>query len=173
MVESSECSVLVRCILIVDQVTPGLCGFLRRFGPRKVKRRFGQDESGSILIFSLFLLVTLLIIAGFAVDLMRAETQRAKLQSTLDRAVLAAASTSQNLDPTEVVYDYVAKAGLESHLTEVTVDQERAAKTVSAKAFFPVETFFLPLTFLAHNKKGRDLKNNYPKKHDHHKAKQI
>ena len=73
--------------------------------------RFRREERGSILIFSLFLLIMMLMIAGMSVDLMRSETQRARLQRTLDRAVLAGASLEQTLDSEAVVRDYFEKAG--------------------------------------------------------------
>ncbi len=58
----------------------------KRFGAR-----FRRDEDGAIMLFSLFMFMMILFIGGSGVDLMRFETERAKLQSTLDRAVLAAA----------------------------------------------------------------------------------
>jgi Flp pilus assembly protein TadG len=93
----------------------------KRLAKKDIIDRFGRDEHGSILILSLFLLVLMLMIAGMSVDQMRAETQSARLQSTLDRAVLAGASLEQTLDSEDVVRDYFAKAGLTEFLTDVTV----------------------------------------------------
>ena len=104
---------------------------------------FRKDESGSILIFSLFLLVLMMMISGMAVDLMRAETHRSRLQSTLDRSVLAAASLDQALDSEDVVRDYFEKAGLESFLTDVNVVAGLNSKTVNATADMTLNTFFM------------------------------
>jgi len=75
-------------------------------------RHFRNEEDGSIIIFSLFLFAMMLMIGGLAVDVMRAEYQRTKIQYTLDRAVLAATSLQQTVPPKEVVKDYFEKAGL-------------------------------------------------------------
>lgn len=115
----------------------------RRFIRNGLMARFKNDERGSILIFSLFLLVMMLMIAGMSVDLMRSETQRSRLQSTLDRAVLAGASLEQTLDSEEVVRDYFAKAGLSEFLTDVTVVEGSNSKTVNATAETAVNTYFM------------------------------
>jgi len=112
-------------------------------GSRFSLKFFRKDESGSILIFSLFLLIMMMMIAGMAVDLMRAETHRARLQSTLDRSVLAAASLDQALDSEDVVRDYFQKAGLESFLTDVNVVAGLNSKTVTASADMTLNTFFM------------------------------
>lgn len=107
--------------------------------------RFRREERGSILIMSLFFLILMLIVAGMSVDLMRSETQRARLQSTLDRAVLAAASLEQSLDSEEVVRDYFAKAGLSEYLTDVKVVDNKNSKTVSASVESSVNTMFMKM----------------------------
>jgi Flp pilus assembly protein TadG len=61
-------------------------------------RQFARGESGSLTIFSLFVILCMLMIGGLAVDFMRQESTRARLQSTLDRAILAAADMDQTLD---------------------------------------------------------------------------
>lgn len=110
-----------------------------------VKRMFSfrRNEHGGILILSLFLLILMLMISGMAVDLMRSETQRSRLQSTLDRAVLAGASLEQTLDSEDVVRDYFAKAGLSEYLTGVSVVEANNSKTVTATAETAVETYFM------------------------------
>jgi len=106
---------------------------------------FRRDEDGSIIVFSLFILIMMLMISGMAVDLMRAETQRARLQSTLDRAVLAGASLEQTLNSKAVVLDYFAKAGLGGLITEddVIVTETETSKTVSATASMATTTYFM------------------------------
>ena len=102
-----------------------------------------KDEDGSIIIFSLFILIVMVMVAGLAVDFMRAETQRVRLQSTLDRAVLAAASLEQALDSETVVRDYFQRAGLDQYLDKVEVTEGAFSKTVSASASAHLKPYFL------------------------------
>jgi uncharacterized protein YegL len=84
----------------------------RRSGLARTLSRFRKEEDGSLLIFGLFCFVMMLLLAGAALDLMRFEERRTKLQNTVDRAVLAAADLNQTLDAKDVVKDYFLKAGL-------------------------------------------------------------
>ena len=113
----------------------------------RVAGRFVRDENGSLIIFSLYLLVIMLIVAGMGVDLMYAESRRMRLQSTLDRAVLAGASLSQGLNSQAVVLDYFAREGLSGAInaSDITVTATATGKTVSAGASIPLNTFFLGL----------------------------
>lgn len=61
------------------------------------------EEDGSVTILSVFILLTILVVTGAAVDLMRTEQTRVELQSSLDRAVIAAADLDQLQEPTAVV----------------------------------------------------------------------
>jgi len=101
-----------------------------------------RDESGGFVIFGLFLFMAMLIITGLAVDMMRTETTRSKLQNALDRAVIAAANMDQALDPEAVVEDYMQKAGLASNLVSVTVTDTATSRIVSAEAKADVPMFF-------------------------------
>ncbi|MWP39915.1 hypothetical protein GQY15_20355 [Rhodobacter sphaeroides] len=117
----------------------------RSSGPSAL-RRFGRSEDGSILIFGIFMLILMLMIGGLAVDVMRFEFQRARLQGTLDRAVLAAASLTQSRSPAEVVRDYVAKAGLEDYLDEPVVNANTLnVRSVTATAAYSMPTVFMKL----------------------------
>ena len=107
--------------------------------------RLRHDEAGSLTIFGLFIFVAMLIAGGLAVDLMRYETQRVRLQSTLDRGVLAAASLSQPKDAETVVRDYFVKAGLGSNLDRVSVAEGLNFRSVAAEASAPVETLFMSM----------------------------
>ena len=109
--------------------------------------RFAREEDGSFIIFGLFIFVLMLMIGGLAVDLMRYETHRARLQATLDRAVLAAASMSQPLPPKQVVIDYFEKAGLGGLITEddITVEDFTTYRRVSADVEMVVDSTFLNL----------------------------
>lgn len=74
--------------------------------------RFRHEEDGSLLILSLFIFVIMLISTGVAIDIIRQEERRTLIQSTLDRALLAAADLNQTLKPEDVVRDYFDKSGL-------------------------------------------------------------
>jgi Flp pilus assembly protein TadG len=113
----------------------------RAGAPRRLSR-LRRDESGGFVIFGLFLFVAMLMITGLAVDIMRTETVRSKLQNALDRAVLAAADMDQDLDPEAVVRDYMAKAGLDAQLIDVTVIDNAMTRLVSAEAEADVSMFF-------------------------------
>ncbi|EEX11198.1 conserved hypothetical protein [Ruegeria lacuscaerulensis ITI-1157] len=78
---------------------------------------FATSESGAMTILTLFLIMIVFVASGFAVDVMRYDRERAKLQYALDRAVLAAADLDQELCPKDVVIDYLKKEGLDKYLT--------------------------------------------------------
>lgn len=114
--------------------------------------RFRGDEEGGMIIFSLFLFVLILWFGGMAVDYMRFETTRAKLQATLDRAVLAAADLDQVLPPDEVVRDYFEKAGMLEFLDgepEVYEGLNYRIVTANASADMPMLFADLPRVFVA------------------------
>ncbi|WP_237212427.1 TadE/TadG family type IV pilus assembly protein [Ruegeria lacuscaerulensis] len=108
-------------------------------------RRFAKDEDGGV--FTVFVLLGFLVIlatAGIGVDVMNYERDRANLQSTLDRAVLAAADLDQKLPPKDVVIDYLAKAGLQDKLIEdPEVYEGIGSRRVTAKAATVVNTHFM------------------------------
>jgi Flp pilus assembly protein TadG len=131
-----------------DTVTEGIAR------PRLLKR-FAREEDGSTIIFSLFIFIMMLMIGGMAVDLMNFETRRAKLQATVDSAVLAAADLDQSLTPEDVVRDYFDKSGLDSSLVTVDVQETMGvdddanqiviSRTVTADLDLQVNTFFMDL----------------------------
>jgi len=111
-------------------------------------RRFARDEDGSLLIFGVYIFVLILMVAGIGIDLMRAERNRAKLQNTLDTAVLAAASLNQELNADDVVADYFAKANMTEYLGDVSLTNGIASKKVSANAAAEMDTQFMHMTGL-------------------------
>jgi len=130
--------------LVKPSVVIGLRAAASRLKAKSFNR-FRRDEDGSLIIFSLFLLIMMLMISGMAVDLMRAETHRARLQSTLDRAVLAGASLEQTLNSKAVVLDYFERAGLGSFISinDITVVEDATSKTVTATANMTANTYFM------------------------------
>jgi Flp pilus assembly protein TadG len=118
----------------------------RRSGLARTVSRFRRDEDGSLLIFGLFCFVMMLLLAGAALDLMRFEERRTKLQNTVDRAVLAAADLNQTLDAKEVVKDYFRKAGLTPPKDSEIIVQSgnfNEWRTVSADVKEDMPTWFM------------------------------
>lgn len=105
--------------------------------------RFSRDESGALIIFMLLMFILMLAMAGMAIDFMRQEAARARLQYTLDRAVLAAADLDQTADAKAIVKDYFNKAGLEDYLVKVDPDTGLNYRIVTAEARADIPTFFL------------------------------
>ncbi len=119
---------------------------------RAGRRRPGfiTDEAGSMLMFGMIIFVIMLMVAGMGVDLIRYETNRARLQSTLDRAVLAAANLDQTGNTEEikdVVVDYFTRSGLGDYVNraDIVVDQTFTSRRVSARAQMQTPTFFMKL----------------------------
>jgi hypothetical protein len=108
-------------------------------------RRLRREEDGSMIVFSLFLIILMLMVGGMAVDIMRHESMRARLQGTLDRAVLAAADLDQTLPPRNVVEDYFEKAGLLQDITSITVTERMNFRRVAATAEAEMDTFFMDM----------------------------
>jgi len=106
---------------------------------------FARSEDGSLIIFGLLIFVMMLTAGGMGVDFMRFEAQRARLQATLDRAVLAASSLDQPLEPKAVVIDYFQRAGLGDYITadDITVVSSPIARSVSASVSMDVPSLFL------------------------------
>ena len=106
-------------------------------------RAFQTREDGTMVIFAVFMLILILLITGMAVDFMRVESTRTRIQGTLDRAVLAAADLGQTLPREEVVQDYMEKAGLGDALQGTpTVSEGLNFREVSAVAEAQVPMMF-------------------------------
>ncbi|TNC51930.1 hypothetical protein FHG66_03730 [Rubellimicrobium rubrum] len=105
--------------------------------------RFLRDEDGSMIVFSLFLILAGLIVAGMSIDVMRFEIERSRLQATADRAVLAAANLQQARDPEAVVRDYFEKTGMGDRLEEVQVVQTINQRRVGASTRSRVDSLFM------------------------------
>lgn len=112
---------------------------------QKALRRFAKDEDGHILVFTVIMMTLMMAFAGFGVDMIQFETARTKQQQTLDRATLAAASLTQELDAEAVVRDYFAKADLADKLKVVQYERSFNASTVRAEAETEMTPIFLNL----------------------------
>ncbi|WP_417523746.1 pilus assembly protein TadG-related protein [Marinovum sp.] len=114
-------------------------------GPRAFVRQFWQDDSGNATIVCVYLSLAILLTTGAAIDVMRYESIRTKMQHVLDRAVLAAADLDQLGDPSAVANEYVSKAGVSGALTNVAVSQGLNYREVAATGHTDVNTFFMRL----------------------------
>jgi len=112
---------------------------------RRRLRQFGTAEDGAMAFFTLVMLTVLLIAGGMAVDLMRFEAERTRLQNTADNAVLAAASLTQVRDPEEVVMDHFTAAGLGHTVDHVDVQEGINFRNVRVAASGLTRNYFLRL----------------------------
>jgi Flp pilus assembly protein TadG len=118
-------------------------GSTERFKKVLTPEVFQREEDGSFTIFVLLGVLVIFATTGIGVDVMNFERDRATLQSTLDRAVLAAADLDQTLPPRQVVESYLDKAGLSDKLKSVNVQEGFGSRTVSATAETVVNTNFM------------------------------
>ena len=114
--------------------------------PGKFLTRFTREEDGVLIVFGVYVFLIILLIGGIGVDLMHFERERSKLQSTLDRAVLAAADLDQTQDAAVVVADYFSKAGLSEYLGAISVDEGLGYKVVTGNAQLEMDTQFMHMT---------------------------
>lgn len=113
--------------------------------PLLVLRDFIAQEDGAMIGFSLLVFLAMLIFSGLAIDLMRHELHRTRIQSTMDRALLAAAHPDQETDRKEVVLDYFKRAGLDGIVKreDIKVLVAQDGTSVSAFANSSIHTPFL------------------------------
>ena len=84
--------------------------FKNALGLRKC-RAFARDESGALIIFTLYILMAMIMIGGLAVDIMMAEERRARIQFTIDGATLSAADLQQTLEACDIMEGQFRSAG--------------------------------------------------------------
>lgn len=106
-------------------------------------RSFRDDESGSMVLFGIYLFCAMLLLGGLSLTVIAHEATRVRLQNTIDMAVLAAADLNQELDPENVVTDYFEKANLVENLKRVKVTESLNSREVLAEAEMSVDTFLL------------------------------
>ena len=116
--------------------------------PAKGTEEFLRDEGGAVTAFAFFVFLMMLMIGGLAVDTMRHETVRARMQGTLDRAVLAGAKSHDAAEARATVEDYFAKSDLAQYLEaeqdgdiEIYLNSAR----VSARASGTMDTYLMKL----------------------------
>ncbi|WP_425091074.1 pilus assembly protein TadG-related protein [Tropicimonas sp. S265A] len=128
-------------------MTMHICSY-KRFIARAAQsaRTFRQSEEGTLTAFSLYIFIGMFMVCGLTIDLMRYEAVRTRLQSTTDRAVLAAADLDNTQGAKEVVEDYFAKAGMSEFLKGVNVDQGLNYKEVTAVVEAKIPTWFMNMS---------------------------
>lgn len=110
-------------------------------------RRFARNEDGSFIVFVVLTFLLIVATTGMGVDMMNFERDRANLQATLDRAVLAAADLDQTLPPSDVVKSYLATSGSPGTLVgEPIVVSGLGSRKVTATADVLVNTNFMRLS---------------------------
>lgn len=110
---------------------------------RKRAQRFAGADDGGMVFFALVILTIMLFVGGMAIDLMRYEAERSRIQAVADSSALAAASMRQDLPPVQVVEDWFAKADLSDALTGVVVDTGMNYKTVRAETRTVTRPYFM------------------------------
>ncbi|HQY44643.1 MAG TPA: pilus assembly protein TadG-related protein [Paracoccaceae bacterium] len=117
-----------------------------RANARQRLSRFWRAEDGTLIIYSLFMFVCMLYLAGVALDLMRFEERRTVLQATIDRAVLAAADMDQTLDCKAVIRDWFVKAGEAAPAdSDISCTKDEFGSEVSVNANANMQTWFMNL----------------------------
>ncbi len=117
---------------------------------RTLVKRFRNEEDGSVIVLTLFLLVLMLILGGMAVDFMRFESRRASLQGCIDNAVLAGADLDQtgtNAEVQAIVEDWAEANGCKDDLAGAPVVTGDGVdyREVTADGALTLDTFFLRL----------------------------
>lgn len=99
-----------------------------------------------MIVLSILMLVLILMIGGIAVDMVRHEMLRSRLQGTLDTAVLAASDLEQSQDPQVVVENYFDAAGLRSYLQPIEVNEGLNFREVTISASGVINTTLMHLS---------------------------
>ena len=107
-----------------------------------------RNDSGSIAMFSVFVFFAMLLVGGLAVDMMRHENVRLRMQNTADRAVLAAASLRENpsgATPRDIAESYFAAEGLDRQLAGRVIEggDDESGRTITVVPAATVPTLFM------------------------------
>lgn len=108
---------------------------------------FAKSDAGTFSVFSLFVFVSMLLVGGLAIDMMRHETIRLRMQGVTDRAVLAATMLGHNngvATPEQLLVSYFTAAGLSDQLgTQYSVTESQwTGRNVTAAPTATVPTIF-------------------------------
>ncbi|NNE87878.1 MAG: hypothetical protein HKN27_07355 [Silicimonas sp.] len=108
------------------------------------QEEFLADEDGGLMIFSIFIFILILLMAGTAVDVMRAENERIAHQNVSDAAALAAAKLELTADERrDIVRSHFEKAGLDDVIETIEVSEDPNDSSVAVLTRNTVPTFFM------------------------------
>jgi Flp pilus assembly protein TadG len=106
-------------------------------------------DAGSMSVFGMLVFLTMLFVAGMAVDMMRVEHERVRMQGASDRAVLAATmlrSSTEQVTPTQIVSSFLAAEGLEGNLQErITITEQGLLRNVTVTPAARLPSMFMRL----------------------------
>ncbi|WP_136443103.1 VWA domain-containing protein [Pacificoceanicola onchidii] len=94
--------------------------------------RFMADQSGSMSYFAVVGALVMMVFGGIGIDMIYAELKRNKVQNTLDRAVIAAANVTNEMDPSATVEQYFSAMGMSDALQSVDVMQDANNRQITA-----------------------------------------
>ncbi len=127
-----------------------------RAGAVRALSAFRRDEDGAIIVFSLFVFFIMIVVGGIAVDMMRYESERVRLQGTADRAALAATMLRGNPNnpdaPSveEIVRSYFEAEGLGDYISGensiVVSESVETGRTVTIRPTASMRTSFMRLS---------------------------
>jgi Flp pilus assembly protein TadG len=86
--------------------------------PRHRSGWLGRDD-GSMTVLSMFVFVAMLLVAGIAVDMMRFEHERVRLQGATDRSVISATMLRENVSgatPEQIVTSFMQAEGVAQYM---------------------------------------------------------
>jgi Flp pilus assembly protein TadG len=119
---------------------------LRRAAQRSQAMRhlnqFWTKDDGAMTYFAVAAALVMIAFGGLGIDMIHSELRRAKIQATLDRAVLAAADLDNMLVPKDVVHDYFSKMGMSDTLSKVTVEKGLNFKRVTGEGATKIASNF-------------------------------
>ncbi|MCB1398354.1 MAG: VWA domain-containing protein [Rhodobacteraceae bacterium] len=122
----------------------------RPAGIRAGIHQFARQDNGSMAVFSVFVFFAMLLVGGLAIDMMRHENERIRMQNTADRSVLAATMLRENVSeatPQQIVEAYFAAEGLSTQLNgRIDVDEDPdTGRTVTVVPAATVPSLFMSM----------------------------
>lgn len=117
----------------------------------RASRRYGtfhRREDGSMVIFTIFILAMILMVMGMAVDMMRFENYRVRLQAAVDQAALSASALAVcdgADDPRAAALDVLRSRGFGDEVISVNVDRVPGSCAVDVHAEISVNTIYMQM----------------------------
>lgn len=116
---------------------------------RRLPSPWLRRDDGAMTVLALIVFVAMLMVAGIAVDTMRAEHERVRMQGATDRAVLAATMLRENVSgatPEQIAQVYMRAEGLDVFLEgRVSVEDVHNGRRVTLAPAALMPTSFMRL----------------------------